>query len=130
MTRLAVIVAVTFTLGAGAANASAEPSPAASCVATITSFEAHLAPGFVAPKSQAWHPWVRSPPISRRRNSAPSTPAAQPSTRNASGDGFAPVPDAAFDRQVRHTSEPRACDHRPRSERQQRAWGANIWSRR
>ncbi len=47
MRRLAVMLAATVALGVGAANASADPSPAASCVATITSFEAHLVPGFV-----------------------------------------------------------------------------------
>jgi hypothetical protein len=47
MKRAALVLAVAVALGVGAGNASATPSPAASCVATITSFEAQLAPGFV-----------------------------------------------------------------------------------
>ena len=47
MRRLAFALAAAVALGVTAGGASADPSPHASCIATITSFEAHLAPGFV-----------------------------------------------------------------------------------
>jgi hypothetical protein len=45
--RLAVTLGAVVAFGISAASASADPSPSASCVATITSFEAQLTPGFV-----------------------------------------------------------------------------------
>jgi hypothetical protein len=47
MKRLAATLATVVALATGTASATADPSPSASCVATITSFEAQLAPGVV-----------------------------------------------------------------------------------
>jgi hypothetical protein len=47
MRRTAVALAATIALAVSAGGASAAPSGSASCVATITAFEAQLVPGFV-----------------------------------------------------------------------------------
>ncbi len=47
MNRAAVALAAAIAFALAAGHASASPNSSASCVATISSFEAHLAPGFV-----------------------------------------------------------------------------------
>jgi hypothetical protein len=56
MRAILVTAAVVIGFGIGAAHASASPSSSSSCVATITSFEAHLGPGFVGAEVSALAP--------------------------------------------------------------------------
>jgi hypothetical protein len=51
---VAIVASVVSLIAAG--QASAAPSPTASCVATVTSFEAHLGPGTVGAEASTLAP--------------------------------------------------------------------------